>query len=207
MVPSPPSMSAGVAERKLTTHPYTTRRILRVAATRLSKPGRPNLTPTFFSEEEEEEEEEEEKMRWMRRRRRRMQGFRGIPVAGGVPTTLALKYGNRAAGSAYRRLDKRCDARSNGPPTDRTPRYANDGCSTNIYLRVTRLYTLACSMPLLREEIDAHLPRWQRQRWVKMAAVAAPAASAATAEAEADHSRRHSILLGRDFDSRRLGGW
>nr|XP_050863636.1 uncharacterized protein LOC127069933 [Vespula vulgaris] len=61
-------------------------------------------------------------MRWMRRRRRRMQGFRGIPVAGGVPTTLALKYGNRAAGSAYRRLDKRCDARSNGPPTDRTPR-------------------------------------------------------------------------------------
>ncbi|XP_043684272.1 uncharacterized protein LOC122636753 [Vespula pensylvanica] len=61
-------------------------------------------------------------MRWMRRRRRRMQGFRRIPVAGGVPTTLALKYGNRAAGSAYRRLDKRCDARSNGPPTDRTPR-------------------------------------------------------------------------------------
>ncbi|KAF7379509.1 hypothetical protein HZH66_014880 [Vespula vulgaris] len=146
MVPSPPSMSAGVAERKLTTHPYTTRRILRVAATRLSKPGRPNLTPTFFS---------------------------GI-----------------------------------------TFNQANDGCSTNIYLRVTRLYTLACSMPLLREEIDAHLPRWQRQRWVKMAAVAAPAAAAtaeveaeAEAEAEADHSRRHSILLGRDFDSRRLGGW
>lgn len=65
-------------------------------------------------------------------------------------------------------------------------------------------------MPLLREEIDAHLPRWQRQRWVKMAAVAAPAAAATAeveAEAEADHSRRHSILLGRDFDSRRLGGW
>lgn len=42
-----------------------------------------------------------------------------IPVAGGEPITLALKYGNRAAGSAYRRLDKRCDARSIGPPTDR----------------------------------------------------------------------------------------
>lgn len=43
-----------------------------------------------------------------------------IPVAGGEPITLALKYGNRAAGSAYRRLDKRCDARSIGPPTDRS---------------------------------------------------------------------------------------
>ncbi|KAL2712148.1 hypothetical protein V1478_018383 [Vespula squamosa] len=54
-------------------------------------------------------------------------------------------------------------------------------------------------VPLLREEIDAqHLPRWQKQPWVKMAAAAT---------AEADHSRRHSILLGRDFDSRRLGGW
>lgn len=42
-----------------------------------------------------------------------------IPVAGGEPITLALKYGNRATGSAYRRLDKRCDARSIGPPTDR----------------------------------------------------------------------------------------
>ena len=41
-----------------------------------------------------------------------------IPVAGGEPITVALKYGNRGAGSAYRRLDKRCDARSIGPPTD-----------------------------------------------------------------------------------------
>lgn len=45
-----------------------------------------------------------------------------IPVAGGEPITLALKYGNRATGSAYRRLDKRCDARSIGPPTDREAR-------------------------------------------------------------------------------------
>lgn len=42
-----------------------------------------------------------------------------IPVAGGEPITLALKYDNRAARSAYRRFDKRCDARSIGPPTDR----------------------------------------------------------------------------------------
>lgn len=41
-----------------------------------------------------------------------------IPVASCEPITLALKYGNRAAGSAYRRLDKRCDARSIRPPTD-----------------------------------------------------------------------------------------
>ena len=41
-----------------------------------------------------------------------------IPVVGGEPITVALKYGNRGAGSAYRRLDKRCDARSIGPPTD-----------------------------------------------------------------------------------------
>lgn len=63
-----------------------------------------------------------------------------IPVAGGEPITLALKYGNRATGSAYRRLDKRCDARSIGPPTDR-------GASALARSRAPLFFILLLSVP------------------------------------------------------------
>lgn len=84
-------------------------------------------------------------------RRSQREAFK-IPVAGGEPITLALKYGNRAAGSAYRRLDKRCDARSIRPPREvaraRPPRLSS----------LRRLYL--CSSALARPARNHLLCTW-----------------------------------------------